>query len=180
LVVCIIGLFGFMQALGQSKKQMSKQATIWLGSTELTIGMPRDAAIARLAQLYEVEKMEDDGSWLVQDKGIHDKDHPPHLVGTVSFTNESLISVNKFWGPEDQHRGAEFAQSLYGAIASLVNSGKTGCHISVGENQQPTGESKIAFISCGDRFIRVDIIRRPQIGEVATLTEVLKPLNDAR
>ena len=57
-MVGLFSLFGLAQALGQSNRDTSKQGTILLDSTEVSIGMPRDVAISRLAQSYKLDKQE--------------------------------------------------------------------------------------------------------------------------
>lgn len=174
LALCFVSVFAFVQILGQSNRDTPKQGTIVLGSTEPSIGMSRDAAISRLAQSYKLEKQENSDSWIVLSKQNEGNQTTYDPVGSVSFKHDKLDAVYKKWGPQDGQKGVEFARGIYGAIASLANRGKADCRIGVGENQQPTGEIKSAFITCGDEYIQVDIIRSPQHGDFSDLTEVLK------
>ena len=174
LMVGLFSLFGLAQALGQSNRDTSKQGTILLDSTEVSIGMPRDVAISRLAQWYKLDKQEKSDSWVVMAAQNEGNQTTYRAVGSVSFKDDKVDAVYKKWGPQDGHTDVDFARGIYGVIASLSDRGKTECRIGVGENQQPTGEIKSAFITCGDEYIQVDIIRSAQHGELSDVTEVLK------
>ncbi len=174
LAICCVSAFGLMEALGQSNHDTSKQGTIVLDSTEVSIGMPRDAVISRLAQSYKLEKQENSDSWIVMAAQNEGNQTTYRVVGSVSFKDGKLDAVYKKWGPQDGHTDVDFARGMYGVIASLASKGKTDCRIGTGENQQPTGEIKSAFITCGDEYIQVDIIRSAQDGEFSDVTEVLK------
>src|SRR5216683_3748716 len=155
--ICVISLFGFVQALGQSTRDKSMQGTILLGSAELTPGMSRGAVIARLGESYELKRVGNSDGWLVVPKQNGGKsDDLSSAIGNVVFKKDMLDSISKDWGPQDQIKGADFGQSIYGAIASLANKGKTHCQIHVEENHQPTVNTRAAFIICGDEYIKVD------------------------
>jgi hypothetical protein len=174
LMIGLISLFGLPQALGQSNRDTSKQSRILLDSTEVSIGMPRDVAISRLAQSYKLDKQENSDSWIVMAKQNEGNQTTYRAVGSVSFKDGKLNAVYKKWGPQDGHTDVDFARGIYGVIASLASRGKTDCRIRIGEDQQPTGEIRSAFIMCGDEYIQVDIIRSAEHGEFSDLTEVLK------
>jgi hypothetical protein len=143
--------------------------TIWLGDVELGLGMPRDVVVAKLAESYQLNKTEADSFWVVS------KDGPPHtVVGNVGFKNGKLSAVLKYWGPEDQQKGLEFANSLYAAIASLSKNAQESCSVNVGETNEPQVERKSAFITCGQRYIRMDIVHNKKGGDSAGITEVLE------
>jgi len=171
--ICVISLFGFVQALGQSSRDKSKSSTILLGSAELTTGMSRAAVIARLGESYELKRAGNSDGWLVVPKQNGGK--PEDLssaIGSVVFKNDKLDSISKDWSPQDQVQGADFGRTIYGALASLENQGKTRCHIHVEENHQPTVDARAAFIICGDEYIKVDIIRTSE-GEYSLVSEVI-------
>ncbi len=171
--LCVFSLFGFVQALGQSSRDKPIQGTILLGSTELATGMSRATVIARLGESYELKRMENSDGWLVVPKQNGGK--PNNLssaIGSVVFKNDKADSISKDWGPQDQIKGADFGRSIYGAIASLANKGKTRCQIHVEENHQPTVDTRAAFIICSDEYIKVDIIRTSE-GEFSLVSEVL-------
>ncbi len=171
--ICVVSLFGLVQALGQSSRDTSKQCTMLVGSIELTTGMSRSAVIARLGESYELKKIGNGDSWLAMPKRNGGKpDDLSGAVGVVSFKNDKLDSISKDWGPQNQSQGADFGRSIYGAIASLANKGKTHCQIRVQENHQPTVDTRTAFIVCSDEYIKVDIVRSSE-GEFSLVTEVL-------
>jgi hypothetical protein len=131
-------------------------------------------AISRLAQSYKLDKQEKSDSWVVMAAQNEGNQMTYRAVGSVSFKDGKLDAVYKKWGPQDGHSDVDLARGIYGVIASLSNRGKTDCRIGVGENQQPTGDIKSAFITCGDEYIQVDIVRSAQHGEFSDVTEVLK------
>jgi len=132
--------------------------------------MPLEAVIAELAEEHKVEKV-GGASWLVMPK---DGTLYP-AVGSVDFKNDKVRKVRKYWGPEDQARGVEFATNLYGLIESFTEEGKRNCVISVGETHDPGYENRTAFISCGHKRIEISITRSDKLaGPAATVDEVLE------
>jgi hypothetical protein len=174
-MVGLFSLFGLAQALGQSNRDTPKQGTILLDTTELTIGMSRAAVIARLGQSHKLDKEEGEAdSWFVFAKDNEGNQPTYRPLGSVQFQNGKLDSIKKKWGPDDAQKGVDFARSIYGAIASLANRGKTDCRIGLDENQTPRGERRSALIVCGDAYIQVDVIRSLQFGDLSDVTEVLR------
>ncbi len=170
-MVAVFGLlalsFGYFRAQGQGT-----QDSIYLGGTRLTLGMPKDAVVTALAGSYEVRSLGEGqfSSWTVSSKN-----GPPFKsVGNVVFRDGKLSSVLKYWGPEDQQKGVEFATSLYGVIDGFTQEGRRACTISVGQKQDPGYQSKAMFINCGNKYVRIDIGRREQVGEFTDITEVLE------
>ena len=166
IVVAILALsLGFVEARGQAV-----QDSIFLGNVKLSLGMPQETVIAALGRSYQVANGgEDQSSFLVTPKNV-----PPFMViGNVAFTDGKLTSIMKYWSPEDQKKGVEFATSLYGVIDGFVREGRRTCHIDIGQVQDPGYDARAMFIVCGKKQIRIDISRSGQFGESATITEVL-------
>lgn len=169
--IAAVALLAFSAGYFQAHGQIA-QDSIYLGTTRLTLGMPKDAVIAALAGSYEVRNLGEGqvSSWIVSSKN-----GPPFkAVGNVVFKDGKLSSVLKYWGPEDQQKGVEFATSLYGVIDGFAKEGRRTCTISVGQKQDPGYENKAMFITCGEKYIRIDIDRSEKTGESADITEVLE------
>jgi hypothetical protein len=165
--ICIF--VGVTYAVARSQAGRSGQGTIVLDTTELTIGMPRDAAMSRLAQSFTLKQQGNSDSWIV----IAGDKPPYRFVGSVAFRDGRLTAIYKDWAP-DGHTDVDLARSFYGLVASLESRGKRDCQISVAENQQPSGEIRTAYITCGDEYIQMDVIRTSEYGEQLTLSEVMK------
>lgn len=147
------------------------QEAIELGATHLTLGMPKDVVVSRLAEAYNVEPASkaDNDSWLIWSKGESRK----RLVGNVSFRNGKLVWAVKQWTLSGQSQGAEFAKALYGVILEFARHGKKVCAIDAGETQSPKAEIRNVYITCGQKYISISIIRTPEHPEAATVEEVL-------
>lgn len=151
LSLAVVFTFWFVEAAGQTRQGATSHDAIELGATKLSIGMPQDSVIAKLAEEYKVEK--EGGGWLIEQK--EGPPFPP--VANIAFENGKLQEVRKYWGPEDQAKGVEFATTLYGLIASFSEEGRRNCIISVGETYGPDYNNKSAFISCGQKRIEISI-----------------------
>ena len=122
LSLAVVFTFWFVEAAGQTRQGATSHDAIELGATKLSIGMPQDSVIAKLAEEYKVEK--EGGGWLIEQK--EGPPFPP--VANIAFENGKLQEVRKYWGPEDQAKGVEFATTLYGLIASFSEEGEEELH----------------------------------------------------
>jgi hypothetical protein len=145
--------------------------TITLGSVTLTIGMAHDAVLAKLTENYQVNKTANsDSSWMVLSK-----DGPPYTaVASVGFKDGKLVSVVKYWGPEDQQKGMDFASALYAAMHSVSQSRSEACTVSTSANEEPQTEMKTVFLTCTERYFRIDIMRSEKFGNAAYISEVVQ------
>lgn len=167
-ILLLFGLFcGY--AMGQGTNASD---AIYIGTTRLAIGLARDPIITSLSRYYSVQNMAEGqySTWMVTSK-----DGPPfRSVASLGFRDGKLSSVFKYWGPQDQQKGTEFANALYGVIKGFNEEGKHACAISVGQKQEPNHEAKAIFIACGEKYVRVDIGRNESTGEYTDITEVLE------
>lgn len=168
-VVCglVVLSFGYVRAQSQSP-----QDSIYLGNTRLALGMPKDAVITNLSASYDVRLLGEEkfSSWLVNSKS-----GPPFTyIGNVVFKDGKLNSVLKDWGPDDSGAGVELATRLYGVLDGFSQEGRRDCHVTVGEKHEPAFEVKTVFISCGNKFVRIDIDQGDKMGKTANITEVLE------
>ena len=147
------------------------QDAISVGSQTFTLGMPREDVLAKLAGNFRIRKDSDTG-WSVWSK------HGPYdPIASLTFKRGKLSGVIKYWGPTDQQKGVDFARSLYGALTGFVTEGRRVCTISVDQTQHPGFEAKSASISCGRKYIMVNIsvIDKPGAPpEAATVDEFLQ------
>ena len=132
-------------------------SSISFGTVDLKTGMQEDVVIAELNKLYDLEKLtgsaKDSSSWVIKSKV-----QKSQFYGSISFKNGKLASVMRYWSPDDQQKGYEFAKAIYGLVAQFEKEGNSMCRISVGENNAPQFQAKAAFIVCGPKAMRVDIV----------------------
>jgi hypothetical protein len=155
-------LFAIASAAAQAPPQ-----TIAIGSAHLTIGEPKDAVVSQLSSGFTLKEH---GTNLdVLTRG----DPPTRYVAHISFKSGRLAEVIKDWSPDDQQKGVETGQALYGLIASFLQEGNQNCTLALGEAHDPGYEGKSAFIVCGRKYVKLTLIRSTQWGDSVTLGEVL-------
>ena len=176
---CLLGiLMLFVAAVATNAEHSPGQMTrddINLGSVRLTLGMPQDLVLTALSKSYDVEKLDDGqqfSSWIVNARAGSEKLATPKYVANIAFRQAKLTIVMKNWAPENQQKGVEFATSLYDVITSFTNEGRTACSIETGRKRDPGHDGKAIFITCGAKYIRIDILSGPQ-GESTSMAEVL-------
>ena len=152
--------------IGSTTAQVQIQ-TIAIGSVHLSLGMPKDTVISQLNPSFTVR---DHGSKLGRsDQGRASRPlRRPHF-----FRIDRLSEVIKDWSPDDQQKGVETGEALYGLIASFVQEGNQNCALALGEAHDPGFEGKTAFIVCGKKYIKVTLIHSAQIADSVILDEVL-------
>jgi hypothetical protein len=145
--------------------------TIELNFVELHLGMPKEEVLTELSKSADVRSTDASGdSWEIIEKGGQfDK-----ILGTFGFQADKLSWVYKEWGPDDQSKGVEFAGALFAAISQFEKEGRTTCEISAGETQNPKAEIKTAYISCGNKYIDITVIRSTEFGDTASVEENLE------
>ena len=105
---------------------------------------------------------------------VQDKNQPRNAYASVYFKNEKLATIMKYWTVDEQNTDAALGNTLYGAVNTFEREGRTLCRIGTGQSQDPTSETKTIFITCGRKYLRIDVSRLGQQGESATVTEVLE------
>lgn len=146
-------------------------ATIFVG-TELHLGMPRDAVLARIAEHYRIVKVEGGGdTWLVQEKS----DSPFTSIGSLGFTNGKLTYAARDWtqGDEDTY---SFAQALIGAMQQMEKDGEHSCFFDAPTSRSPKAEINYLRFYCGPKRVDItsfDISSGAGKGRTVQINEVL-------
>ena len=166
LLFCIPAYQGSYQ---EGRKQ-SSQDDIVLETVRLRIGMSEEPVLDMLPKSYDLQKA--GPSWMVSKSVSADSKIPPRAIGSVTFTDGKLTTVMRYWGPEDQQKGFEFAEHLYDLPNSFTNEGRTSCSIETGRLKQLEFDSRTIFITCGAKHIRMDLLTK-QDGKFTDLSEVL-------
>lgn len=152
---------------GTYSHAQSTATWIEFGKVRLTLGLPQDVVLGKLAQDYRIDRA-DEGLYLVTTK-----DEPHRTVGTIRFKEGKLPSIFRNWAEYDQ-QGAELARSLYRLVQTFVQEGRTACTINVVESEQAEGEDRSVIMKCGPKSIDVHITRLQNVPEVATIEESLE------
>jgi hypothetical protein len=158
-VFWLILVIGGATAQGQSQ-------TITIGSAHFTVGAPKDIVISQLSSGFTLR---DHGSTL----DVLTKVPPSRYVAHISFKSDRLDEVIKDWSPNDQQKGVETVEALYGLIANFVQEGNQNCTLALGESHEPGFEGKSAFIVCGKKYVKVTLIHSAQWVDSVILDEVL-------
>ena len=161
-------------AIAQSNRNpITGRSTIYVG-TELRLGMPRDAVLARItANNYRVVKMQYDGDdWMVQEKS----DSPVvSSIGFLGFTNGKLTYASRDWtqGDEDAY---EFAEALRGAMKQMEDDGQHSCFFDTPRSLSPRVEMNSLRFYCGSKHVDItssDISTGVAQGRHVQINEVL-------
>ncbi|MGA9391925.1 MAG: hypothetical protein WBV69_15940 [Candidatus Sulfotelmatobacter sp.] len=159
-------VFWMLFAIGSAAAQEQPQ-TITVGPAHLTVGASKDTVISQLSPGFTLK---DHGSTLdVLTRGIPPIRHVAH----ISFKSDRLAEVIKDWSPDDQQKGVETVEALYGLIANFVQEGNQNCTLALGEAHEPDFEGKSAFIVCGRKYVKVTLIHSTQWVDSVIVDEVL-------
>lgn len=149
----------------QGSIEKKLESTIEFGSVTLSLGMPQASALAKLTADYTTRD-KGEGKWEVSSS----KDRS--TVGEVDFTNGKLTGAERYW-PIQPVTASGLAESLYGAMSSFVEEGRTECTIDTWNQHKPDSEAKSASIRCGHKTIGVMIIDAGK-DHILAVTEHLK------
>ena len=165
IAVLIVIFFG-RKALGQPAEE-----SVTLGSIELRLGMAEGIVLERLGEKYDVSEY---GRGPYSVWWVREKVKPSRLVGSLGFKEGKLNTVMKYWTPEDTpDTRVGFANSLFSALRAFEREGRASCTISTGDQQVSKYDMKAVFISCGQKYLRIDITKG-ETGDSANVTEVLE------
>jgi len=171
-------LFGCLvaTALFATPQARNARETMWLG-TDLTLGMSEEAVVAKLAESYNLQKMEPPNGlrakgitsmWIVGEKGQGDK-HPS--VGLVAFAAGKLDNVHKDFPLNGDE--VEFGRQLYFAMRDLEHERNSRCTIETENLEVPNFAHKTAKLLCGKKSIIIDLQKFKEQAESVQLNEEL-------
>ncbi|MFZ0413430.1 MAG: hypothetical protein WBE20_00360 [Candidatus Acidiferrales bacterium] len=154
----------------------SPRRQISLDGTELTLGMPEEAAIKQLAEsAYTLQRSEPPQG--LRAKGItsmwfvatRDKHLP---IGTLLFADGKLSGVVDYLLPTDGD-AVEFGRRLYFAMRDLELEGDSHCIIETENAEVPDLAHKTANLRCGQKTIVIDLQKFKGQVETVQLQEEL-------
>jgi len=157
--------------LGRRVSGQLVEESVVLGSIELKLGTAEHIVLERLGEKYDVSEY-GRGSYSVW--WVKEKVKPSRLVGSLGFKEGKLKTVMKYWTPEDTpDTRVGLANSLFSAVRALEREGRASCTISTNDQQISSYDMKAVFISCGQKYLRIDITKGEK-GDSANVTEVLE------
>ncbi len=158
--------------LGASSSAQAPDASMYLGSVKLTVGETEQAVIAKLADKYNLQRLQADAMgtvWSVDPKGSG-----PTLptLGSVTFSDGQLTDIQRHWGPADQQKGVAFARALHSAVKAVTQDRVQKCDVAADQSADPEVEVASISMACGVKSIRITILRHTH-GESAFVDESL-------
>lgn len=149
------------------------QPSITLDGTTLRLGATQASVLQQLGQDYDLSEMQgsrpDSSSWLIKEKGTS-----TNAVGSVYFKNRRLHTVYKYWTLSEPDTQAAFANDLYGAILSFEQERRTLCTIQTAHKQEPKFDARTVFLTCGSKYLRIDIVKNGDRPESVSLAEIME------
>ena len=123
-------------ALGQNKAASPSGESIWIGGTELRLGLAKETVISGMAEHYKLVKMAMDGdNWMVQSQN-----NPSLVFGQVSFEKGKLTLAVRNWTNGDED-GFAIVQALHGAFEQFTKEGKHVCQVDTNTQRSPGSEN---------------------------------------
>jgi hypothetical protein len=153
-------------------------ASIELGPVRLIAGMPRDQAIALLAESYTIspwKNPEGSDTWGIADRRADEHGNRP-LVGYVSFEGGKLLRAGKYWPQSGS--GYDVVHTVSNILDDLRKEGFSRCSVSNRKENQPDREHDILAINCGFKGISLDASLSHDQGESATGVDVYEEIAD--
>lgn len=97
-------------------------------------------------------------------------------LGRLTFSEDRVVRAERDISPFDLRPSAAYAAATYNAIADMIRAGKSTCTLSVDSTSGTSGESRAAYLRCGDRYIVFAAKRLRDHGETGEIKEGAGPL----
>lgn len=144
---------------------------IKLGSN-LKLGMTQAEALAEVAKNFQAKAMEDGSHFVVYAKP--EAGEKPRWEGILTFKAGKLAGVERLWAYDDDERGVAMAKSLFGALTSIVKSGKSTCVVEDQVSDAPDAQGETVYLNCGKRSIKISVAKVEGYKEDASVSELLE------
>lgn len=182
--IVIIPLLLVILAAGP-EAQDARNATephLEFGPVRLVAGMPRERAIALLAEAYMISPWrnpEGMDTWGVADRQPNEHGSHP-LVGYVSFEAGKLLRAGKHWPHDWPHAGADYGvvHTISNVLDRFREEGISNCSVSTRKQNQAEGDHDILAINCGSKGVTVDASLGHYQGENVTGVDVYEEIAD--
>lgn len=144
--------------------------TTSLGGVDLSLGMQKTDAMAKLTKSFKVEELSDE-NWIVV--GFDPISDRWESLGSVAFAHGKLSYITRKWESSSDTGTLEFTRGLLSVLAEVGKHGDEFCGIQTNQSDQPTGGLKEAYIICSSRSIHISTLTF-QGTETASIDEVLR------
>ena len=146
------------------------------GPVRLVAGMPRERAIALLAEAYMISPWrnpEGKDTW-----GVADRNGNHSVVGYVSFEAGKLLSAGKHWPHDWPHEGADYGvvHTILIVLDHLREEGYSKCSASTRKANQPDSDHDILALNCGSKGVTVDAFLLTYQGENMTGVDIYEEI----
>jgi hypothetical protein len=142
--------------------------TIELGSTKVSLGMAQQKVLELLSGLYKVDIKPSVG----ESQAVFAYTSAGAMPDILSFEDQKLTAVIRYWGADTEKEGLAFAGAFYGALAQMIKEGKQSCTIEATSKQVPQFEFKSARVVCGGKYVEMTVSTDAD-HSMAYVTEVL-------
>ena len=144
---------------------------IKLGSS-LKLGMAKADTLAEVGKHFEAKAMEDDSHYVVFAKPAEGE--KPRWEGMLTFKAGKLVAVERLWAYDDDERSVALAKSLFGALTSIVKSGKSTCMVEDQISDAPDAQGETIYLNCGKRSIKISVAKVEGYKEDTSVSELLE------
>jgi hypothetical protein len=139
----------------------------------LTIGMPESQALAEVQKHFATERMKDPAQYVVFDKPASAAEKPK-WEGILTFKAGKLVSVERLWAYADDEKSVALAKSLFGALSSIVKSGKSTCIVEDEISDAGDAHGETVYLTCGKRSIKISVAKVQGYQEDTSVSELLE------
>lgn len=139
----------------------------------LAIGMPKAQALAEVEKHYSTKPMQDDPSeYIVFDRPAAAGEKPV-WEGILTFKAGKLVGVERLWAYDDDEKSVALTKSLFGALTSVVKSGKSTCVVEDEISDTADAQGETVYLNCGKRSIKISVAKVQGYKEDASISEIL-------
>lgn len=137
----------------------------------LKLGMAQKDALAEVGKHYLAKPMEDASHFVVFAKPAEGE--KPKWEGILTFKDGKLAGVERLWAYDDNESSVALAKALFGALTSVVRSGKSTCVVEDQVSDAPDAQGETVYLNCGKRSIKISVAKVDGYKEDASVSEML-------
>jgi len=121
--------------------------TIDFAGVRLKLGMPQADAAAALSGKFQLTPQPEKGTWLIVGNA--------GPVGALTFVDNRLKAMHRYWQQDSQQPSGEFANRLYSALAALTRYNGDDCAVRLSQGSGPGSGLKAIEITCDGKSVRI-------------------------
>ncbi len=140
----------------------------------LTLGMSQAQALAEVGKHFSAKPMQDDPSQYIVFAKPKSADEKPKWEGVLTFKSGKLVGVERLWAYDDDEKSVALAKSLFGALTSVVKSGKSTCVVEDEISDAAGAQGETVYLNCGKRSIKISVAKVEGYKEDTSVSELLE------